>query len=170
MILVRHTTPAGAEGVCYGRLDLPLADSFEAEAAKVQAALPPGPWRLMSSPASRCRLLAERLGQPVSIDPRLAEMDFGAWEGLRWNDIPRDVLDPWCADFVTARPPGGETFTELAARARACAAEITARPDADRTILVTHSGVIRALLTAARGMSLAEAFSLDVPFGSVHVI
>lgn len=170
MILVRHTTPAGASGLCYGRLDLPLADSFETEAAAVRAALPPGPWRLISSPATRCRLLAERLGQPVTLDPRLAEMDFGAWEGLRWDDIPRDVLDPWCADFVTARPPGGETFTELAARAHAFTAEIAARPDAAQTVVVTHSGVIRALLTAARGMSLTEAFSLDVPFGSVQVV
>jgi len=170
MILVRHTTPAGADGICYGRLDLALADSFETEAAAVRAALPPGPWRLISSPATRCRLLAERLGQPVSIDPRLAEMDFGAWEGMRWDDIPRGILDPWCADFVTARPPGGETFTELAARASAFAAEIAARPDAAQTVAVTHSGVIRALITAARGLPLADAFTLSVPFGSVHVV
>ncbi|CCG40216.1 histidine phosphatase family protein [Magnetospirillum molischianum] len=170
MILIRHTTPAGAAGVCYGRLDLALAESFEAEAEAIAAALPPGPWRLFSSPATRCRRLAERLGPAVTIDERLSELDFGAWEGLRWDDIPPEQMEPWGKNFVTAPPPGGESFTELAARARAFAAEIVAQPDTVETVAVTHSGVIRALLTAARGMSLAEAFTLEVPFGSIHRI
>jgi len=170
MILVRHTLPAGAAGLCYGRLDLALADSFEAEAEAVRAALPPGPWRLYSSPSTRCRRLAERLGRPVTLDERLSELDFGDWEGVRWDDIPLEQIEPWGKNFVTAHPPGGESFTELAARARAFAAEIAGHPDSAQTVAVTHSGIIRALLTAARGMSLAEAFTLDVPFGSIHTI
>ncbi|MFD2235697.1 histidine phosphatase family protein [Phaeospirillum tilakii] len=169
MILVRHTTPAGAEGRCYGRLDLPVSESrFEAEAAQTAAALPPGPKRIYASPSLRCRLLAERLGAPVTFDERLLELDFGAWEGLRWEAIPRDQLAAWCEDFVEARPPGGETFVELAARAEACAAEIEAAAGGAEPVLVTHSGVIRALLTRARGLPLAAAFDFEVAYGSVH--
>jgi len=170
MILVRHTTPAGAEGRCYGRLDLPVIESFETEAAQVVAALPPGAKRIYSSPSLRCRLLAERLGAPVTLDERLLELDFGAWEGVRWDAIPRDLLAPWCDDFVHARPPGGETFVELAARAEdfAAAAAAIARSEGVEPLIVTHSGVIRALLTRARGLPLSAAFDLDVPYGSVH--
>jgi len=171
MILVRHTTPAGAEGRCYGRLDLPVSEAvFEAEAAHTAAALPPGPRRIYSSPSRRCRLLAERLGAPVSLDDRLLELDFGAWEGLRWDAIPRDQLAPWCDDFVHARPPDGETFIELAARAEdfAAAAEAAARADGLEPLVVTHSGVIRALLTRARDLPLSAAFDFEIPYGSVH--
>jgi alpha-ribazole phosphatase len=171
MILVRHPTPVGAAGLCYGRLDLDLPADWTGEADAVAASLPPGRWRVVSSPARRCRLLAERLaGGPVEIEPRFAELDFGTWEGRRWDAIPRAELDPWSADFVTRRPPGGESFAELAERARSAAAEIAARPDAERTLVVSHSGVIRALLAGARGVALADAFSIAVPFASLHTL
>ena len=59
-MLLRHTTPAVAEGTCYGRLDLPLAESFDTEFEALKAALPAF-GRLVSSPLARCRQLAEQL-------------------------------------------------------------------------------------------------------------
>ena len=41
LILVRHTRPLVADGVCYGVTDLDLAPTFDDEAARVLAALPP---------------------------------------------------------------------------------------------------------------------------------
>ena len=41
LILVRHTRPLVAGNVCYGATDLALAPTFEEEAARVVAALPP---------------------------------------------------------------------------------------------------------------------------------
>ena len=41
LILLRHTRPAAPLGLCYGRIDLDLADSFEAEARAVLKAAPP---------------------------------------------------------------------------------------------------------------------------------
>ena len=65
----------------------------------------------MSSPLGRCRALAELIGSAFHLQPaydrRLQEMDFGAWEGRDWNDIPRTELDAWAADFLHARPHGG---------------------------------------------------------------
>jgi len=168
MILVRHPTPVGAAGLCYGRTDLDLPAGWEAEAEALAAGLPPGPWVLFSSPASRCRRLAAWLGGPVEVDDRLAELDFGAWEGRRWDEIPRAELDPWSTDFVTGRPPGGESFAELAERATAAARDIAARTPGRVALVVSHSGVIRALLARARGVALADAFSIPVPFASAH--
>lgn len=41
--------------------------------------------RVVSSPLSRCRKLAQYIATaaelPLHFDERLAEMDFGAWEG-----------------------------------------------------------------------------------------
>ena len=89
---MRHTRPAVPKGVCYGITDLDLAPTFDDEAAAIVAALPPAD-RLVSSPLRRCRRLAERIGVARGLAPafddRLRELDFGAWEGVPWNAIPR---------------------------------------------------------------------------------
>jgi len=167
-ILLRHTKTAVPEGLCYGRTEVPLADTFAAEATTVRAALPPGPWRIVSSPAARCRQLAEFLGAPVAVDERLRELDFGEWENRLWIDLPRDATEHWLADFVSRRPPGGESFGELATRAAAALSDLAREPDARPLIVVTHAGVIRALLAHAEGRPLSAALGTPVPFGSAH--
>ena len=94
--------------------DLDLAPTFDDEAARIVAALPPSD-RLVTSPLHRCRRLAERIGAaralaPV-IDERLRELDFGTWEGVPWESIPRTELNAWAADFFHARPHGARACT-----------------------------------------------------------
>jgi alpha-ribazole phosphatase len=168
LFLIRHTAVAGTDGLCYGRTDVPLAAGFAAEAAAVRAALPPPPWTLYASPALRCRLLAETFDVPVIVDPRLAEVDFGDWDGRAWDDLPRAALDGWCDDFVHARPPGGEAFTDLITRAEAFVADIARRHAGGTVVAVTHAGIIRALLAPRRGLGYTDAFSIAVPHGSIH--
>ncbi len=143
LTLLRHTTPAVAPGTCYGRTDLALAESFEAEAEAVLSALP-AIRHLVTSPLSRCRRLAERIGAARGLDVEVAalwtEMDFGRWEGMAWDAIPRAELDAWAADFLHARPHGGESVAELRDRV---AAALAAAPG-DGTLVVTHAGTIKA--------------------------
>ncbi len=168
LVLVRHTEVTGTSGLCYGRTDVALADSFPREAATVRAALPPGPFALHTSPAQRCRRLAETFALTFTIDPRLQELDFGDWDGRAWDDLPRPLLDRWCNDFVNGRPPQGETFTELAARAEDFVSDLARREPAGTVVAVTHAGVIRALLAPRRDLAATEAFTIAVPPGSVH--
>ena len=92
LILIRHTRPEVAAGICYGSTDLPAAPGFEAEAAHLTARFPTAD-RIVSSPLRRClplaEFLAERLGAPLFLDARWREMDFGAWEGRAWETIAR---------------------------------------------------------------------------------
>jgi alpha-ribazole phosphatase len=146
LIVLRHTRPAVAEGVCYGRTDLALAPGFAAEAARLADALPEVA-AVVTSPLSRCRALAEALaaarGLPLAVEPRITEMDFGAWEGRPWADLPRAELDAWAADLLHARPHGGETVAEMAARVEAALADWATGP---RPLLaVTHAGIVKAL-------------------------
>ena len=146
LILVRHTRPLVAGGVCYGVTDLELAPTFDAEAARVVETLPAAE-RLVTSPLGRCRRLAERVGAAKSLDPvvdsRLREMDFGAWEGVPWDAIPRGELDAWAADFLHARPHGGESVHMLYERSRSAIADY--RATGLSHIVVTHAGVIKAV-------------------------
>lgn len=151
VILLRHTRPLTAEGRCYGRTDLALAEGFEADLARLLADLPPVA-RILTSPLSRCHRLAEAIGGardlPVSVEFGLIEMDFGAWENRLWGDLPRAELDAWRDDFLHARPHGGESVAALAARVSA--ALDRAITGAGPVLAVTHAGVIKAAL-AARG-------------------
>ncbi len=163
LILVRHTRPLVADDVCYGVTDLDLAPTFDDEAARVVAALPPVA-RLVTSPLGRCRRLAERVGAAQSlvpvVDPRLREMDFGAWEGVPWSAIPRDELDAWAADFLHACPHGGESVHMLYERSRSAIAEY--RATGLSHILVTHAGVIKAVRAKDR---YPNAWKSNVEFG-----
>ena len=152
LILLRHTRPEGAEGMCYGRSDLPLADCFPAHAARLADELPPV-MRILSSPLSRCLKLAQHIATaralPLVTDTRLIEMDFGRWEGQRWGAIPRHELDDWAADLEGANPHGGERVADLATRSRETLLE--AAQGATPALVVTHAGVIKAALAQSRG-------------------
>jgi alpha-ribazole phosphatase len=165
--LVRHTAVEGAVGRCYGRTELPLASTFSREAIGIRLALPAGLRVIYSSPAKRCRVLAEWLGGDLRLEPRLQELDFGAWEGRLWSEIAREESDEWAADFVNRAPPGGESFAALAERASAWADEMKRRQVDGTVVAVTHAGVIRALAARAAGRDLKEAFALAVPIGAV---
>ena len=160
LIFLHHTTPDVAKGTCYGRTDLPLAESFEAELAQVLADLPQVA-RIVTSPLGRCHLLAQRVGQAQGLQPTvlegLTEMDFGRWEMLPWNAVPRDQLDAWAADFMGARPHGGESVQMLRDRV-----ETALQGLEPQTLVVTHSGVIRA---AAAILGHPEGWDIDVKFG-----
>ena len=124
LILLRHTRPDVAEGVCYGRTDLLPAEDFVTVASAVIAGLPDVS-RVVTSPLVRCARLAERIAAARDLDPetdpRIVEMDFGSWERTPWDAIPRDELNAWAADFHGARPHGGESVAMLAARVGAAA-------------------------------------------------
>ena len=142
-LILRHTRPEVAPGLCYGRADLALALGWEAEADTILAALPPVV-ALRSSPLTRCRALAERISDaralPLALDPRLTEIDFGAWETRPWDDIPHAELDAWAADFHHARPHGGESVAMLAERVGRALSEAV-----PGTLWVAHAGVARAV-------------------------
>lgn len=163
MIVLRHTRPAIAEGTCYGRSDLALDDGFEAGLAAILRDLPPVS-SVRTSPLSRCRRLAERLaaarGLPLDVDEALVEMDFGAWEGVPWCDVPRSELDAWALDFRHARPHGGESVAMLEARVGAALADAASiRPP---TLWVAHAGVARA---AAALTGRAQGWDTRLDFG-----
>lgn len=159
--LVRHAQPRVAPGVCYGASDL-AADAAATRACAQQLAerLPPG-LPLVASPLQRCERLALALqglrpDLTLKFDARLAEMDFGCWEGQRWDAIPQAAFDAWMADFGAHRFGGRESVDELLQRVAAVHAEQVAQ--GRDAVWITHAGVIRAMALMAQGISrLARA-------------
>jgi alpha-ribazole phosphatase len=162
LTLVRHTTPDVAKGTCYGRTDLALADSFEVELRDVRAAIPTA-GGVVTSPLTRCHRLADRIATQAGVDVRpeqgWIEMDFGAWEGRAWSDIPRDDLDGWAADFMGYAGHGGESVAMLEERVRTA---LNATPP--DCVIVTHSGCIRAVCAI---LNLHDGWDTETPFGGI---
>ena len=169
LILVRHTRPDVPKGLCYGRLDLELLDTFADEAAAVLRILPEVR-RVVSSPLNRCRELARYIAAaedlPLDVDERLTEMDFGTWEGRPWSALPESELDTWASDFMHARPHGGESVAMLRRRVHEALAHWSAR--CEPIAIVTHSGVIRAACSA-KG-NTARDFAVSVDFGGIMAL
>ncbi|MCH9670170.1 MAG: alpha-ribazole phosphatase [Gammaproteobacteria bacterium] len=169
--LIRHTAVDVPLGTCYGRSDVPLAPEHAEDIERVREKLPPA-MRVVTSPSLRCTTLANALtvgATPPGIDPRLRELDFGAWELQRWNDIGRDEIDEWRRDIERHAPPGGEPYCELARRAVRCLLE-SIEAHATPLFLVTHGGVVRALLAHALGIELTQALRLQIDYGGVSKV
>lgn len=154
MALLRHPPVRTRPNHCYGRTDLPLLDGWEATLPALVATLAMSPPLLIrTSPLSRCLLpaqvLASLLEIPVHVDPRLIELDFGAWEGLDWDDVSRDSLDLWAADPLGFAAPGGESGAMLVRRVEAVCEDIQA--DARDCLIVSHGGPLRLLGPILRG-------------------
>ena len=156
--LARHAVVTQGAGRCYGRLDWPADEAATQAAAQALARrLPPHVCVAQVSPRRRCVQLAEKLaalrpGLRWRVDERLAEMDFGAWEGQAWEEIGRTAMDAWLADFVDARPGGGESVRAFMARVGAAWDEWQAT--GGDALWLTHAGVMRAALLLARGVRL----------------
>jgi alpha-ribazole phosphatase len=168
--LIRHTTPAVAKGLCYGQTDLGVTDSFAGEAVAIGRVLPADIAVVYSSPLQRCTRLAETLfpGHLLRRRDELMEIHCGEWEMRGWDELPPEEIDPWMADFVNVRIPGGESYVDLHRRVTACWEEVvrqaSARGGESRVsaigpvAVVTHGGVIRSILSGISGVALADSF------------
>jgi alpha-ribazole phosphatase len=171
--LVRHPQPSDIGGLCYGRLDVAVeervliaaADSVSAHIPRQMLACA----RVYSSPASRCLGLARHLAAPrePTLAEDLAEMNFGDWEGLAWDAIPRDQMDAWSADVWGYQPGGGESANMVEIRWLRWL-EHMRRTDVGAVIAVTHAGVIRVALAGLVHPRSSFAIMAHIPFGSVH--
>ncbi len=146
----RHPRADGAAGRCIGRTDVPV-DPRRARrlAHRIRAVvrherLPRVVW---VSPLARSRDVGRwlaRWGFACRVDARLAELDFGSWDGQAWAQVPWSAVQAWEADLRHHAPGGGESLAHLSARVMAFVAERRAAGDT-AVLLVGHGGWITAL-------------------------
>jgi len=91
--LARHAQPLIAPGICYGATDVPADAQTTLDAAQTLSRALPFGLLVSVSPLQRCELLKHSLQalRPDLVfksDARLVEMNFGTWEGQRWDAIP----------------------------------------------------------------------------------
>ena len=168
---IRHgLTDWNIEGRLQGGRDTPLNDRGRIQAADSGAILrdllaregrSPEDFHYVSSPLVRATETMEIVRKELGLspagyarDPRLKEIAFGDWEGLTYLDIvkrDRTIVDAREHRKWGFRPPGGETYGEVAERVGAWHATLT------RDAVVTaHGGTGRALV-AYLGVAAPDA-------------
>jgi alpha-ribazole phosphatase len=150
--LVRHAPPLAAQGLCYGRLNLPADAQATRNSARALADALPQRVLAWHSPLQRCEQLAHTLQAlrpdlASKPDARLQELDFGTWEGLVWNALHRADIDAWTTDFAQHRPGGGENLATMVQRVRAALqdARQQALQSQSDVLWVSHAGVARCV-------------------------
>lgn len=178
LIHIRHgQTDWNAEGRLQGQTDIPMNDIGRGQAERHGRVLAdrlsalridPESLSYVSSPLGRSAqtmaLVREGLRLPgvAPTDERLKEVDFGQWSGWTYEELraggQKSLVDRRKADKWSFRPPGGETYAELADRVGAWLE--TVKQD---TVAVTHGGVLRVLFGHLCGTPWHEVPGLPAP-------
>ncbi len=181
---IRHgLTDWNIEGRLQGGRDTPLNDRGRAQAAQSGDILrglfareqrAAAAFHYVSSPLVRASETMDIMRRELKLppddyarDPRLVEIAFGEWDGLTYLDIvklDRTVVDARESRKWGFRPPGGETYEEVARRV----GEWYASLDRD-TVVTAHGGTARALVGHLGFAPPDEAVHQPIEQGVVYV-
>ena len=187
LLLARHgnTFEHGDKVVWVGaRTDLPLTAKGREQAAALGEGLQPmksATKRILSGPLSRTRehaaIAAQVLGahQPVEVDERLREIDYGLWEAKTSNEIQAfggaAELKAWDERSFWPASPGWSTAEDIiAANAVELAHELAGSLTSDDAALaVSSNGILRFFLKLVPDAfeALAANRGLKVSTGNV---
>jgi broad specificity phosphatase PhoE len=162
---VRHA-PTHARAFA-GWRDIPADLSDRAALARLDAHLPRG-GAIVSSDLGRAvatagALAAGRAALPPQ--PGLREFDFGAWDGLTFDEVAAgwpDLSRRYWEEPGSIAPPGGESWNDAAARVARTVEAVLAATAAEDVILVAHFGAILSHWAMAAGLAPREAIAQPV--------
>lgn len=177
LILIRHGESLHAGERYIGRTDTPLTVRGYQQADWLASRLLEG--RLDSvyvSPALRARETIQRFVDKtkfqIVVDTDLQEIDFGAWEGMSFEEIQAQapaLVTQWALNRMDFCFPGGEcldTFWKRVCRA----GDALASAPGQRLAVVTHGGVIRYLICHFLGLSPEQHRMFQIDLGSITTL
>jgi broad specificity phosphatase PhoE len=182
LYIVRHgTTDWNESGRIQGHMDIPLNKTGRAQARLASRRLAPlGATALYSSDLLRAYETAQIIGQGLGLgvvpNPDLREINFGVWQGLSSPQIRErdpEVYAARRANPYDVAPAGAETWRQFYDRAVQAIQEVLAMTEAQRLIVVTHSGVctvagLRALGFDCTGQRTFASHNCGIHTIAVH--
>jgi broad specificity phosphatase PhoE len=129
---------------------------------------------IYASPMKRAQqtlaaLLAGRATAPVTL-PGLREVDFGAWTGLRWDEVKAkhnvSAFD-WLHQLESAAIPNAESAKNFRARVEPCLEQILSRHAGQGVAVVCHGGTIRMILSILLDLPLREMARFEIEYASL---
>jgi broad specificity phosphatase PhoE len=156
--------------------DVPLSDTGHEQARALGrhlAGLEAGaqPTCVVSSPYRRsadtaaAALEGAGLDVPVLRDERLRERELGVFDGLTGAGIraehPEEATRRAHLGKFYYRPPGGESWCDVALRVRSFLADLGQRPTEDQVWLFSHQAVITCFRYVLEAMDETQVLALD---------
>jgi probable phosphoglycerate mutase len=170
IILVRHGHVDRHDPERFrGRAELLLTERGhqEARATALLLAMGSKPDAVYTSTLMRCRDTAAALAAPFRLAAQpvegLADIDYGAWQGLTRDEAAArwpQAVDLWFRAPHLAVIPGGETLPALLARTSAALLDILRRHPTGTVVAVAHDSVNRVLLLYALDLPLSRYWHL----------
>jgi probable phosphoglycerate mutase len=102
------------------------------------------------------------------LDPLLRERHFGVFQGTsrtRFYQLERALPDP-----AAHQPEGGESFADLAERAKKFLKQIREEPRGRAVLVVSHGDVNRMLLGMAQDLTVQAACRIPQTNGCLNVV
>lgn len=180
VLLIRHGRVVGdADRRFLGRTDWPMSEEGEAQiralAERLRARF--AIEAIYCSDLGRSRRTAELLVEgreaPIHVRAALLEIDMGAWDGALRRDVSSSQpveFELRGRDFASYRPPGGESFSDLAARVLPCWRSLLASEETGVIAVSGHGGVNRVILCDALGAPLQNLFHIGQRPGCLNII
>ena len=128
-----------------------LAVELAAELASAPGGGPATNAVILASPLRRALETADAIGlmigTRVRVEPDLAEVDFGAVDGLTWDEVVtgHQALSELILAGADVDWPAGETAADIARRAGSAANRILAIAAAGPVLAVSHGGLLREI-------------------------
>jgi broad specificity phosphatase PhoE len=131
--------------------------------------------RALVSPLLRARetaaaVEASRPGLRFEVEPRLAEVNLGRFEGRLESELLEDDADfrAWRADPLRHCAPGGESAMDVARRVAPLLDGLAASPPGTGVLMLGHQFTNAVLLCLATGVPLDQVRTLLVPPGELR--
>ncbi len=171
--LIRHGEPRGGRRYRGNSIDDPLSQTGWTQMRDAVGEYD-GWDRIVTSPLRRCREFAEELGGrhevPVAVDDDLREVGFGAWEGRTPDEIATSdpgAYEAFYRDPVRFRPDGAEPLIEFADRVARAYRGILRNHEGTRVLVVSHAGVMRAILALVLGAGPEAMYRIRVDHAGI---
>ena len=171
LLLLRHGQTAwNLASRIQGHRDVPLDDTGHWQAQRLAEALAEtGVQVIYSSDSQRAAAtaapLAQRLGLPVQLEPRLRERCFGVWEGITHAEIAvrwPEQAQRWQRREPDFGPEGGETLQAFYERSVSVCSVLAQRHPGQVLALFAHGGLLDALYRAATRQGLQAPRSWEL--------
>jgi len=112
-------------------------------------------------------------GLPVLTDPRLRELDFGKWEGLKIEEVEAmhpGMMKSWWKNPLDNHFPGTEKLTDLISRCEQIMESIINRHQEETVAVVSHGGTIRSIICTVLGIKHSELWRIYIDNTSISRI
>ncbi len=184
LVLVRHgvtdhTTGKRFSGGLAGS-DPGLSDEGRQQVRSVGEWLAPAADRvdaIITSPVRRTResaeILGSMLGRDVAEEPGFAEMEFGAWDGLTFDEVAvqhREDLEAWLGSVDIAPGGTGESLRSVEERVLVARDRCLVEHAGRTVVVVSHVTPIKTMLAHTLEAPLQSMYRMELAPASVSVL